>query len=116
MPLYEFECKKDASHPRQEHWLTITGRNSLSLKCPCGGELVRVPGGYGLLYFEEGRGRIRTALSDKPITSKAQHDRLMRQAGVSEAGSSVPNGIARRGPKTEAMKRHMSKDHRGKWI
>ena len=116
MPLYEFECKDDASHPRQEHWLTITGRNSLTVKCACGAGLQRVPGGHGLLYFEEGRGRIRTALSDKPITSKAQHERLMRQNGVVEAGNNLPPGIAKREPKTEAMRRFRSKDQGGKWL
>jgi hypothetical protein len=75
----------------------------------------RLPGGTGLLYFEEGRGRLRSALSDKPITSHAEHERLKRSHGVSEAGNHVPANI-RRNPRTKAMHDYLAKDQKGRWI
>ncbi len=116
MPLYEFACKDD-SHPRQEHFLDLDMRDAWRPKCGfCDRILKRLPGGHGLLFFEEGRGRMRSALSDKPITSHAEHQRLMRLHGVVEGGNTLPPGIAKREPKSEAMKRFRSKDQGGRWL
>jgi hypothetical protein len=76
----------------------------------------RLPGGYGLLYFEEGRARTIAAFGTKPVASYAEHERLKREHGVVEAGNNLPPGIAKREPKTEAMKRFRSKNQGGKWI
>src|SRR5688572_9879710 len=110
MPLYEYECQE--GH-REEHWFKVSERDKFGLYCAQCNDftavLKRLPGGHGMLYFEEGRGRIHSGLSDKPITSPAQHARLMRQYGVVEAGNELPPGIKRKGPKSEAMKRHLDK-------
>ncbi len=76
----------------------------------------RLPGGTGLLWFEEGRARTIAAFGTKPVTSHAEHERLKRQHGVVEGGNNLPPGIARREPKTEAMRRFRSKDQKGRWI
>lgn len=114
MPLYEFVC--NVCESRQEHWASVGGRNTLKPTCACGAAMQRLPGGTGLLWFEEGRGRVLAAFGKKPITSHAEHTRLMRQHGVVEAGNTLPPGIAKREPKTEAMKRFREKDPRGKWV
>lgn len=75
----------------------------------------RIPGGFGMLYFEEGRGRTHISLSDKPITSYAQQKRLMRVNGVVEGGDTVPPSVAKN-PKSEGMKRFMEKDKGGRWL
>ena len=116
MPLYEFACKDD-SHPRQEHFLNLASRDEWHPKCGfCDGVMKRLPGGHGLLYFEEGRGRVISAFGDKPVTSLAEEKRLMRQHGVVEGGNTLPPNIAKRAPKAEAMKRFRSKDHKGRWV
>lgn len=118
MPLYEFEC---ALGHRTEHWLSVEDRNGKIVFCehPDHGPnfepiMKRIPGGHAMLYFEEGRAR-QTSLSNKPITSYAEHKRLMREQGVSESGNTVPERI-KRNPRTEGMKRFLSKDQKGKWI
>lgn len=115
MPLYEFVCTEDESHPSQEHWAPISGRDSVNAMCACGAAMTRLPGGTGLLYFEEGRGRVHEALGHAPITSHGQHERLMRQHGVTECGNTVPESV-RRNPKSKGMKEFLSKDKGGKWI
>lgn len=116
MPLYEFRCKDD-SHPSQEHFTPISTRNDLRPACgACGRVMTRMPGGHGLLYFEEGRGRNVAALGDRPITSHAQERRLMRQHGLVEAGNNLPPNIAKKAPKAKAMKEYRAKDHKGRWI
>lgn len=78
--------------------------------------MTRLLGGRGLLWFEEGRGRSIQAFGGKPVTSHAQHERLKRQHGVVEAGNSLPPGLAKKAPKTQAMKEFRSKDQKGRWL
>lgn len=114
MPLYEFECPECLS--RAEHWISVSGRNSLKPECRCGKAMKRLPGGTGLLWFEEGRARSSQAFGGKPITSYAQHEALKRKHGVVEAGNTLPPGLAKKAPRTEAMKQFRSKDQKGRWI
>jgi len=112
MPLYEWGC--DCGH-RESVWASIADRDGFRPEHDCGRKQRRLIGGHGLLYFEEGRARFRIGLSDKPISSLAQHKRLMRQAGVVEAGDNVPKAI-RDNPQTVAMKRKLEKDSSGRWV
>jgi hypothetical protein len=75
----------------------------------------RLVGGRGLLYFEEGRGRVMDALGDQPITSLSQHKRLMKQRGVEDSGDYLPKAV-RDNPQTVAMKRRVGGDSKGRWI
>lgn len=75
----------------------------------------RLPGGHKMLYFEEGRARPNLALGGKPITSHADYQRRLRQAGATEAPGVVPASVARN-PKSQAMKEYLSKDKRGRWL
>lgn len=111
MPLYEFEC---LDGHRQEHFLSMEERNSRFL-CSCGKKMRRLPGGHGLLYFEESRARTHIGLSDRPIASWRQHQRSMKAAGVDEMGDNIPKAI-RDNPQSEGMKRHLEKDSKGRWI
>lgn len=114
MPLYEFSC--DNGH-REEHWLEVHARDSRKgRKCGCGEELRRLPGGHGMLFFEEGRGRVHIGLSDKPITSYAQRAKLMKAAGVTECNGTVPPSILKAGAKSDAMKAYLAKDKKGRWL
>jgi len=54
-------------------------------------------------------------LSDRPITSKAQHERLMKAAGVVEAGDNIPKRI-RDNPMNPKMKEIVGKDSKGRWL
>ena len=110
MPLYEFQC--DNGH-KQEHFLSIAERNTPFI-CECGKEMFRLPGGHGLLYFEEGRARHRD-FSDKPITSHGQHERLKRQNGLVETGDIVPPSIQKAGPKHPLMIEKAAGTQRGRW-
>ena len=69
-----------------------------------------------MLYFEEGRGRTHVALSDKPITSYKQQQRLMKSIGAVEGGDTLPPSIVKAGPKSPAMQKRFESDQRGKWI
>jgi len=72
-------------------------------------------GGTGLSYFEESRGRIHIGLSDKPITSKKQQERMMKAAGVTDSGDYIPKAI-RENPKTLGMRRVLEKDSKRRWV
>ena len=96
-------------------WASVADRDGFKPEHDCGGKQRRLMGGTGLLYFEEGRARLHANLSDKPITSLAEHKRLMRQRGVVEAGDTVSAAI-RANPKTMAMQRYLAKDAKGRWI
>lgn len=109
--LFEFECR--ACGQRKDHWLTSEQLNSRIL-CECGKKMFRLPGGHGLLYFEEGRGRQRD-WADKPITSHAQHQRLMKLNGLVETGDIVPPSIQKAGAKHPLMKEKAAGTQRGRW-
>ena len=111
MPIYELECLKCGA--KEEHFLEISNRDTAIL-C-CNAKMSRLPGGHGMLHFEEGRQRVHIGLSDKPISSYAEQRKLMRLRGATETGNSVPTSILKAGDKSEAMKRHLSKDHK-KWV
>ena len=112
MPIYDFECV--GCHKRKEHWLSLEERNSRFL-CECGKKMFRLPGGHGLLYFEESRPRTHIALSDKPITSKRQHERMMKDRGVTESGNTVPLSVAKN-PKHPKMQEIVAGTQKGRWI
>lgn len=91
MPLYEFACAKDH---REEHFITsVDDRDKSVLHCKrCHGEMKRLPGGKGLLFFEEGRERwIHNLRSDKPIRSHKEHQEAMKARGVEPAGATMPH-------------------------
>ena len=111
MPLYEWECS--CGHT-ESVWACIAERN-LRPGHICRGDFKRLPGGHGALYFEEGRARTHLGLSDRPITSKAQHERLMKAAGVVEAGDNIPKRI-RDNPINPKMKEIVGKDSKGRWL
>ena len=112
MPLYEWQC--ECGH-LESVWASVADRDGFRPEHHCGQQMHRLMGGRGLLYFEEGRARVRDSLSDKPITSAAQHERLMRQRGVVEAGDYVPRKI-QDNPQSEGMKRHLAADKKGRWL
>lgn len=111
MPLYEFECPD--GH-KAERLLNIDERDTRFL-CECGKKLARLPGGHGLLYFEEGRGRTRD-WADLPITSHGQHERLKKVNGLVEVGDIVPPSIAKAGPKHQLMKEKAAGTQKGRWL
>jgi hypothetical protein len=97
----------------EEHFVT---KNDEPVYCEkCDWLMKRLPGGHGLLYFEEGRARQHDSLGDKPITSYAQQKREMRQRGLVETGDNVPPSVAK-SPKSIGLKRHMEKDNKGRWL
>ena len=112
MPLYEWGC--DCGY-EESVWASIADRDSFKPEHDCGGAMRRLMGGTGLLYFEEGRARVHASLSEIPITSLAQHKRLMRQRGVVEMGDCVPRTV-RDNPKSLGMQRRLEKDSKGRWI
>jgi hypothetical protein len=77
--------------------------------------MFRLPGGHGLLYFEEARARHRD-WADRPITSHAQHERLKRINGMVETGDIVPPSIAKAGPKHPLMKEKAAGTQKGRWL
>jgi putative FmdB family regulatory protein len=111
MPLYEFQCDCGQT---QEHFLSIAERNS-RVVCHCGQEMFRLPGGHGLLYFEEGRGR-RRDFAEKPITSHAEHENFKRLNGLVEVGDIVPPSIEKAGPKHPLMKEKAAGTQKGRWL
>ena len=113
MPLYEWKC--DACGHQESVWASIADRDALRPEHNCVVPMRRLMGGHGLLYFEEGRSRLVTSLSEKPITSLAQHKRLMRQRGVVEMGDYVPKAV-RDNPQALGMKRRLERDPKGRWV
>lgn len=112
MPLYEYIC--ESCGRKKEHFLSIAERNTRFL-CDCGKKLQRLPGGHGLLYFEEGRARLRD-WADKPITSHAEHERLKRVNGLVETGDIVPPSIKKAGPKHPLMIEKAAGTQKGRWL
>lgn len=112
MPLYEWEC--DCGY-KESVWARIADRDAFKPEHNCDGQLKRLPGGRGMLYFEESRPRTHIGLSDKPITSKRQHERMMKAAGVVEAGNNVPKKI-RDNPQNPKMKEIVAGTQKGRWI
>ena len=111
MPVYEWVCEK-CGH-REDIITTINDRDVIR---PTHEHLMkRLPGGTGLLYFEEGRSRVHIALDEKPITSWSEHNRRMKQAGVVECGDNVPPSV-KNNPKTIGLKRFMDHDSKRRWI
>ena len=111
MPLYEWECS--CGH-KESVWASIVDRESRP-EHECDGQIRRLPGGYGLLHFEESRARVHLSLSDRPITSKAQHEKLMKAAGVTEAGNYIPKQI-RDNPLNPKMREIVGRDAKGRWL
>ena len=106
--LWDYYCPDEEHGYVTEDWSTP--------RCIfCDKLMKRLPGGHGLLYFEEGRPREHQALGDKPITSLAQQKREMRQRGLVETGDIVPPSVAKN-PKSIGLKRFMEKDNRGRWV
>lgn len=112
MPLYEWECECGYL---ESVIAPISDRDILRPEHDCGKQMRRVISGRGLLYFEEGRGRVRDALSDKPITSPEQHKRLMKQRGVEESGNYLPKQV-QDNPQSLGMKRYIEVDKKGRWV
>lgn len=83
--------------------------------CQCGRKMQRLPGGHGLLYFEEGRARHRD-WADKPITSHAEHERLKRINGLVEVGDIVPPSIKKAGAVHPLMKEKAAGTQKGRWL
>ena len=108
MPFYEWEC--DCGF-RETVVCPVADRDGFRPEHDCGGEMRRLVGGKGLLYFEEGRARSPGGMGGKPITSHGERQRRMRAAGVSECGDYVPPEIAAN-PKSEGMKRYLFKPKR----
>ena len=95
MPLYEYACE---NNHHEEHWIaTIADRDREKRICAlCQRELTRLPGGKGLLFFEEGRERwIENLRTDKPIRSHKEHQEAMKARGVEPAGSVMPHSTGR---------------------
>lgn len=112
MPLYEWEC---GCGERETVFAAIADRDAIRPQHDCGKQLKRLVGGNVMLYFEESRGRIQIGLSDKPITSKKQHERMMKAAQVTDCGDYIPKAI-RDNPKTLGMKRILEKDSKRRWV
>ena len=110
--IYEWEC--DCGY-KTEVWTDIAKRDVVKPEHKCSGTIKRLPGGTGLLYFEEGRARTHIGLSEKPITSKRQHERLMKAAGVVEAGNNIPKKI-RDNPQHPLMKELAAGTPKGRWL
>lgn len=116
--LWDYYCPGDYTPQNhkplvEEHFVTKDDEPVYCSKCRW--LMKRLPGGHGMLYFEEGRPRTHEALGDKPITSLAQQKREMRQRGLVESGDTVPPSVAKN-PKSIGLQRFMEKDKRGRWI
>ena len=88
MPIIEYRCDADHVDDRFFHRADqaldlLPCRNCASMAHKC------LSLGSGLVYFEEGRARVITNLSDKPqvVRSTTEHNKLMKQHGVVNAGS-----------------------------
>ena len=111
MPLYEWQC--ECGHV-ESVFASVADRDGFRPEHNCGQRMHRNVGGRGMLYFEEGRARPSESLGGQPITSLAQHRRILRQRGLAEAGD-VPASV-RANPKTVAMQRYLEKDRKGRWF
>src|SRR5574342_1094944 len=111
MPLYDWlwDCGQIESI-----WAEIDNRDAIRPQHRCGKLMRRLPGGRGLLYFEDGRGRVDIGLGGKPVTSPKDRERRMRAAGLTDSGDYLPKAI-RDNPKSEGMKRHLDKKQ-GRWV
>lgn len=110
--LYDWQCECGY---RESTWASIANRDAIRPVHVCGMSMHRLPGGRGMLYFEEGRARSIESLTDKPITSLKQHKKLMRDLGVSDSGEYLPKQV-RDNPKSMGMQRYLEKDKKGRWI
>ncbi len=113
--LWDFYCP--ACDRTTEHWVSNKDEEVVCKKSDHSVTMTRCPGGTGMLYFEEGRGRTHWTLSDKPITSHAQHRKLMKEHGVVEAGNALPPRMKAKGitPKKEQM-REIVAANKGRWF
>ena len=85
LKLWDYICP--AGHVTEQ--LVDSKQDETSFCNECGQVARRQIGGIGRqLFFEEGRGRWDHHLSHKPvyITSERQHQKLMKEAGVTLAG------------------------------
>jgi len=114
MPLYEWFCKTCGI--TVESFAPISKRNDWypDHMYETKHEMQRLPGGHGLLHFEEGRPRYRD-WTDKPITSHAEHERLKRANGLVEVGDIVPPSIKKAGPKHPLMIEKAAGTQKGRW-
>ncbi len=84
--LWDYECP--AGHISEQ---LIESRWDAMAWCPeCGEAASRLIGGKNRqLYYEEGRARVDWNLGPNPvmITSEKQHQKLMKEAGVTLAGT-----------------------------
>jgi len=84
--LHDYKCMR--GHVFES--LEPSENDSLALCPACGALGVRQIGGRGrMLYYEEGRGRWDHHLGHEPVyvTSEKQHQKLMKKAGVTLAGT-----------------------------
>ena len=112
MILYDWKCLCGFS---ESTWADVANRDTIRPSHNCGKSITRQPGGRGLLYFEEARARKAIGLGGNPITSKKQHERMMKAAGVVEMGDNLPKQI-RDNPQTLGMQRRVEKDAKGRWL
>jgi NAD-dependent SIR2 family protein deacetylase len=90
MPLYDFECR--LGHTQERYIVSHEEAIETVFHCPtclAPARYAPVCLGKGLVWFEEGRPRTFYNLGDKPVTvtSRAEHRRAMKAAGVVEAGN-----------------------------
>mgnify|MGYP001595240820 CR=1 FL=1 len=86
LKLHDYLC----SNGHTTESLVNSRSDDTSFCTECGMVARRQIGGKGrMLYYEEGRARIDYHLGDKPveITSERQHEKKMRKAGVTLAGT-----------------------------
>ena len=87
MPMYAFECLN--GHKRDAFAHNVLERACRTVICDCGEGMAPVMSlGRGLTFFaEKGGGRLIHNLGPEPIliTSTAQHERLMKEQGVTWA-------------------------------
>lgn len=82
-PLYDFVCEN--GHEYRDKYLP-TSQTDIPVLCEeCGQTMTKLLSmGRGLVWFEEGRGRLIHNLGHEPVlvTSHEQHKRLMRENKV----------------------------------
>lgn len=82
MPLYDYRCEQ--GHEVLDKYVPLA-KYADSQQCDCGAPMTKLLSmGRGLLFFEEGRGRLIENLGDQPVyvTSHEQHRALMKQHKV----------------------------------